>query len=109
VTDVFEVSILPEVIADLVAQRMHPLDRITLRDRVRAFRREVFRTRGRMADTVPLEPPLNGGVRFVFDRPDGVLTTYVERRRSWKWLWFEREVTVISVVSLRLMPLRSGE
>ena len=102
-----EVIILPEVIADLVRQRMHPLDRITLRERLRAFRRELLRTRGRLAHTAELESVLGGGTRFVFSRLDGVFTTYVERRRCWKWLWREREVTVISVVSLRLMPLRT--
>lgn len=105
----WEIRFAPGVLGDLNRQRMDPLDRITIRDRLRAFRRELLRTRGVMRHTAAVERVTPGGVRFVFERLDGVFTVHTERRRSWKWLWRERTVNVVIVLSLHLLPHPVGE
>ena len=100
----WEIRFQPGVLNDLNRQRMHPLDRITLRDRLRAFRRELLRTRGVLRHTAAVERITPGGVRFVFERLDGLFTVHAEQRRSWRWLWQARTVNVVIVLSLRLLP-----
>ena len=104
----WEVVIHPGVLADLTRERIHPLDRVTLRDRVRGLRRALVAARGRPRHTAGVGHVIPGGVRFVFDRLDCLYTLHAVRRRSWRWLWRLRVVNVINVVSLRLLPHQSG-
>jgi hypothetical protein len=105
----WEIRFQPGVFDDLNRQRMHALDRITLRDRLRAFRRELLRTRGNVRHTVAVESVVSGGVRFVFERLDGLFTTHTELRRSWRWLWRRRTVNVVIVLALRMTPHPADE
>jgi hypothetical protein len=100
----WQVVIHPNVLADLLRQRIHPLDRITLRDRLRGLRKRLLQTRGSPPDTAPADHLVPGCVRFVFDRLDCLFTVHPVTRRSWKWLWRRRVVTVINIISVRLLP-----
>lgn len=104
----WEVVIQPGVLDDLRRRSVHPLDRITLRERLRRLRRALLATRGHPPHTADAGGVVPGGVRFVFDRLDCIFTRHVTRRRSWRWLWRPRTVNVINVVYLRLLPHQTG-
>ena len=106
----WEVVIHPHVLADLLRHPIHPLDRITLRERLRGLRRWLLGCRGTppVGQSAPAGHLVPGGVRVVFDRLDCLYTISTARRRSWRWLWRSRVVNVINVIFPRLLPHQTG-
>ncbi len=80
----WRVVIHPDALGGLRAHPIHPLDRVTLRDRLRGLRKRLLETRGRPPDTAPADHIVPGCVRFVYDRLDCLYTVHTETRRSWK-------------------------
>lgn len=104
----WQVVVHPNVLGDLLRHGLHPLDRVTLRERLRGLRRRLLETRGKPPDTAPADHLVPGSVRFVYDRLDCLFTVHTDRRRSWRWLWRPRTVHTVNVIYLRLLPHQAG-